>query len=238
MHLESSLANAQVTAQLALSNLASTTRQPTQKEEMLAGRQYFPFDEVVLERERCSVACWRFSSSTNPTNSVYPEGRARLFRDILQPLEHIISLRQLHPYLPPAGPVIMLLPRHLSTAVMDKTSASDKTWLLGGTAPFWTPARSRLAIGVILDRMSIFILLHCLLIQREDQVQEGRISTGRLLLILMLDWRRCNYFARSGNWVLLHTQRPSPQQMVATACSYVHLHNHRHLVSPQQEWCP
>jgi hypothetical protein len=97
------LANAQVTAQLALSNLASTTRQPTQKEEMLAGRQYFPFhEEVVLERERCSVACWRFNSSTNPTNSVSPEGRARLFRDILQPLEHIISLTPASP-IPPVG---------------------------------------------------------------------------------------------------------------------------------------
>jgi hypothetical protein len=74
--------NPQVAAQLALSTLASTNRRHTQKEEMLAGRHYFPFDEeLVLERERCSRACWRFNNSKNPNNGVSPEERARLFRD-------------------------------------------------------------------------------------------------------------------------------------------------------------
>jgi hypothetical protein len=69
------LANAQVTAQLALSNLASTTRQPTQKEEMLAGRQYFPFDEeVVLERERCSVACGTSVAALIPPIAYFQRG--------------------------------------------------------------------------------------------------------------------------------------------------------------------
>lgn len=79
--------NAQDAARLALSHQAATGRR-TQKEEMLAGDRYYPFDrELVVERERCNAACWRFNSSTNPNNGVSPEERARLFRDILQPKE-------------------------------------------------------------------------------------------------------------------------------------------------------
>ncbi|KAN0098222.1 trimeric LpxA-like protein [Hyaloscypha variabilis] len=93
--------NPQVAAQLALSTLASTNRRHTQKEEMLAGRHYFPFDEeLVLERERCRRACWRFNNSTNPNNGVSPEERARLFRDILQPREHVIPPTQALPVSP------------------------------------------------------------------------------------------------------------------------------------------
>lgn len=101
MHSESPHANPQVAAQMALSNLASTQRQRTQKEEMLAGRHYFPFDkELVLERERCNGACWRFNNSTNPNNGVSPEERARLFRDILQPRDQVISPSQASPVTP------------------------------------------------------------------------------------------------------------------------------------------
>ena len=98
MHRASPHTNPQVAAQLALSNLASTTQKRTQKEEMLAGCHYFPFDkELVFERERNNGACWRFNSSTNPNSGVSPEERARLFRDILQPREHIISPTQASP---------------------------------------------------------------------------------------------------------------------------------------------
>jgi acetyltransferase-like isoleucine patch superfamily enzyme len=103
MHAESHHSSAQVAAQLALSNLASSRKQSSQsqKEEMLAGRHYFPFDkELVLERERCNGACWRFNSSTNPNNGVSPEERARLFRDILQPREHVLSPTQASPVTP------------------------------------------------------------------------------------------------------------------------------------------
>jgi len=93
--------NPQVAAQLALSNLASSSRPKSQKEEMLGGREYFPFDkELVLERERCNGACWRFNSSTNPNNGVSPEERARLFRDILQPREQVVSPTQGSPISP------------------------------------------------------------------------------------------------------------------------------------------
>ncbi|KAE8445272.1 hypothetical protein EG329_013510 [Mollisiaceae sp. DMI_Dod_QoI] len=101
LHSNSPHSNPQVAAQLALSNLASTSRPRTQKEQMLAGQHYFPFDkELVLERERCNGACWRFNSSTNPNNGVSPEERARLFRDILQPREQVISPTQASPITP------------------------------------------------------------------------------------------------------------------------------------------
>ena len=109
MHAESPHSNPQVAAQLALSHPASVSRpraqkedrQRTQKEEMLAGKQYFPFDkELVLERERCNGACWRFNSSTNPNNGVSPEERSRLFRDILQPREYVLSPTHASPVTP------------------------------------------------------------------------------------------------------------------------------------------
>ncbi|KAI1336766.1 hypothetical protein F5Y15DRAFT_408418 [Xylariaceae sp. FL0016] len=95
-----STTNPQVAAQLALSHTQyPITRQRTQKEEMLIGRQYYPFDnELVLERQRCSAACWRFNNSTNPNNGVSAIERSRLFREILNPKEPInISPHQLSP---------------------------------------------------------------------------------------------------------------------------------------------
>jgi len=81
----------QATAQLALSHTQFPSNRPRrEKDEMLAGRQFYPFDkELVLERERCNAACWRFNSSTNPNNGVSPAERARLFREILQPREGV-----------------------------------------------------------------------------------------------------------------------------------------------------
>ncbi|KAL2125990.1 hypothetical protein VTI74DRAFT_2007 [Chaetomium olivicolor] len=82
----------QATAQLALSHtqLPPDRQQRRQKEEMLNGRPYYPFDkELVLERERCNAACWRFNNSTNPNLGVSPAERARLFRDILHPREGV-----------------------------------------------------------------------------------------------------------------------------------------------------
>jgi acetyltransferase-like isoleucine patch superfamily enzyme len=71
----------------------------TQKEEMLAGRHYFPFDkELVLERERCSAACWRFNNCNDPNNSVSPEEQLRLFRDILHPRDLVVSASEASPF--------------------------------------------------------------------------------------------------------------------------------------------
>ncbi|KAJ6440415.1 rhamnolipids biosynthesis 3-oxoacyl-reductase [Purpureocillium lavendulum] len=82
--------NAQVAAQLALSHSGYPQRR-TQKEEMLSGRHYYPFDkELCLERERCAVACWRFNNlTTPPTHGVSPDERARLFLEILQPRDPV-----------------------------------------------------------------------------------------------------------------------------------------------------
>ena len=89
---QAQVSGAQATAALALSHTSQfpSNRPRREKEEMLAGRQYYPFDkELVLERERCSAACWRFNNSTNPNNGVSPNERARLFREILQPREGV-----------------------------------------------------------------------------------------------------------------------------------------------------
>lgn len=81
----------QATAQLALSHAQFPSNRPRrEKEEMLNGRQYYPFDkELVLERERCNAACWRFNNSTNPNIGVSPAERARLFREVLAPPQGI-----------------------------------------------------------------------------------------------------------------------------------------------------
>ncbi len=83
----------QIAAQLALSHTqypANNNKDRTEKEKMLSGREYYPFDtELVLERQRCSAACWRFNNSTNPNTGVSVTERSRLFRDILNPREPI-----------------------------------------------------------------------------------------------------------------------------------------------------
>lgn len=53
---------------------------------MYAGRPFFQFDkELVVERERCGAACWKFNNSMNPNNGVSLSERSRMFREILQP---------------------------------------------------------------------------------------------------------------------------------------------------------
>ncbi|KAI0842671.1 trimeric LpxA-like protein [Hypoxylon sp. FL0890] len=87
----------QEAARLALSHPRfPTDRERTQKEEMLTGNQYYPFDEeLVLERQRCSAACYRFNNSTNPNVGVSASERSRLFREILNPTEPIFMDPQL-----------------------------------------------------------------------------------------------------------------------------------------------
>ncbi|KAM4065416.1 bacterial transferase hexapeptide (six repeats) domain-containing protein [Hirsutella rhossiliensis] len=89
-HPQPTSSSAQVAAQLALSHPQYPQRR-TQKEEMLSGRHYYPFDkELCLERERCAVACWRFNNlTTPPTHGVSPDERSRLFLEILQPRDPV-----------------------------------------------------------------------------------------------------------------------------------------------------
>ncbi|KAI0394667.1 hypothetical protein F5Y17DRAFT_244106 [Xylariaceae sp. FL0594] len=99
----------QMAAKLALSHSQyppSTSKPPTQKEEMLSGREYYPFDsELVLERQRCSAACWRFNNSTNPNTGVSVTERSRLFHQILAPKEPINLSAQLVSSMTRAGRV-------------------------------------------------------------------------------------------------------------------------------------
>lgn len=98
---EPSYPTPQAMARLALSSLTPRSWQRSQKGEMLAGRPYFPFDrELVLERERCDKACWRFNNSTNPSNGVSPQERARLFRDIFETHKHVFSSTEASSVLP------------------------------------------------------------------------------------------------------------------------------------------
>jgi len=89
--------SAQAAAQLALQHTSSLRpsshrMERTEKEKMLAGELYRPFNPVLLEeRERCKAAVWRFNNSTNPNLGVSREERARLFREILQPSSHSSS---------------------------------------------------------------------------------------------------------------------------------------------------
>lgn len=66
---------------------------------MLAGQRYCPADEELrLERQRCSAACWRFNNSMNPVAGVSNIERMRLFGDILDPAENIsLSAHQVSP---------------------------------------------------------------------------------------------------------------------------------------------
>lgn len=81
--------NTQVSAQLALTH-SGYPQKRTQKEEMLSGRLFYPFDkELCLERERCAAACWRFNNLSSPPYGVSAEERSRLFLEILQPRDPI-----------------------------------------------------------------------------------------------------------------------------------------------------
>jgi acetyltransferase-like isoleucine patch superfamily enzyme len=72
------------------SSMSNSHNGRREKDEMIAGRPFYPFEkELVLERERCNAACWRFNNSTNPNNGVSAAERARLFREILIPRDPI-----------------------------------------------------------------------------------------------------------------------------------------------------
>lgn len=99
------VATVQATAQLALSHtFAAPSRPKREKEEMMAGNPFNPYDkELVLERERCLTAVWRFNNSTNPTTGVSPTERSRLFKDVLQPIEPVQMTPNAVPPVPQIG---------------------------------------------------------------------------------------------------------------------------------------
>ncbi|KKA30644.1 hypothetical protein TD95_004204 [Thielaviopsis punctulata] len=81
-------AQASQLAQMALSHnqYPTVTRPRIEKEEMLNGRTYYSMDvELVEDRKRCSTACWRYNTLTQPHNGLSEQERSRLLRDIVQP---------------------------------------------------------------------------------------------------------------------------------------------------------
>lgn len=83
--------NVQAAAQAALTHPAALrpaaprrTDNMTEREKMLKGQYYYPNTPVlVVDRENCIAAVWRFNNATNPSHGVSPEERVRLFRQIL-----------------------------------------------------------------------------------------------------------------------------------------------------------
>ncbi|KAI0472697.1 trimeric LpxA-like protein [Xylariaceae sp. FL0804] len=145
--------NPQVAAQLALSHPQAFASRPsavpapvpparTQKEEMLLGRPYNPFDrELVLERQRCSAACWRFNNSTNPNHGVSAAERSRLFREILNPArdQQQQPLLPVHLSPPPPPPHPPHLPlsshHHQTTTATTPQSATSPVAAAAAAAP-------------------------------------------------------------------------------------------------------
>ncbi|EEP80849.1 conserved hypothetical protein [Uncinocarpus reesii 1704] len=58
----------------------------TEKEKMLSGEQYRPFDpQLTKDRERCKTALWRFTNAGNPIYGISTTERTRLLKEILMP---------------------------------------------------------------------------------------------------------------------------------------------------------
>ncbi|KMP04403.1 maltose O-acetyltransferase [Coccidioides immitis RMSCC 2394] len=58
----------------------------TEKEKMLSGEQYRPFDpQLIKDRERCKAALWRFANAGNPIYGISAIERTRLLNEVLIP---------------------------------------------------------------------------------------------------------------------------------------------------------
>ncbi|KAF3492072.1 C6 zinc finger domain-containing protein [Arthroderma uncinatum] len=78
-------------ARLALSSMEPHVpfeggNEKSEKEKMLSGEQYRPFDpELVRDREQCKAALWRFTNAGNPLYGISSAEKTRLLTQILQP---------------------------------------------------------------------------------------------------------------------------------------------------------
>lgn len=64
----------------------TVTGEETEKEKMIRGELYRPFDiHLVEERERCKAALWRFNNSCNPVSGLSTKEQNRLLKEILVP---------------------------------------------------------------------------------------------------------------------------------------------------------
>ncbi|KAI9370954.1 hypothetical protein BJX61DRAFT_60408 [Aspergillus egyptiacus] len=64
----------------------AVSNEDTEKDKMLRGDLYRPFDIHLLEeRERCKTALWRFNNACNPVSGLSTKEQTRLLREILVP---------------------------------------------------------------------------------------------------------------------------------------------------------
>ena len=81
----------QAQARMALSiehqlSTRTVSGEETEKEKMLRGELYRPFDiHLVEERERCKAALWRFNSSCNAISGLSAKEQNRLLKEVLLP---------------------------------------------------------------------------------------------------------------------------------------------------------
>ncbi|KAL4913467.1 hypothetical protein BDW62DRAFT_161393 [Aspergillus aurantiobrunneus] len=68
------------------------SNEETEKDKMLRGDLYRPFDILLLEeRERCKAALWRFNNACNPVSGLSAKEQNRLLKEILVPQPAINS---------------------------------------------------------------------------------------------------------------------------------------------------
>lgn len=70
----------------------TVTGEETEKEKMICGELYRPFDiHLVEERERCKAALWRFNNSCNPVSGLSTKEQNRLLKEVLVPPNSIVN---------------------------------------------------------------------------------------------------------------------------------------------------
>lgn len=64
----------------------AVSNEETEKEKMIHGELYRPFDvHLVEERERCKAALWRFNNACNPISGLSAKEQNRLLKEVLVP---------------------------------------------------------------------------------------------------------------------------------------------------------
>ncbi|KAL4785063.1 hypothetical protein BJX76DRAFT_190107 [Aspergillus varians] len=70
----------------------AVSSEETEKDKMLRGDLYRPFDILLVEeRERCRAALWRFNNACNPVSGLSAKEQNRLLKEILVPQPSINS---------------------------------------------------------------------------------------------------------------------------------------------------
>lgn len=85
----------------------------SEKEKMIRGELYRPFDvQLVEERDRCKRALWRFNNACNPVHGLSSKEQNRLLKEIMVPPSDSVS----HPNSPPGmSSVSSTMPRSVGS---------------------------------------------------------------------------------------------------------------------------